>query len=85
MPDLPEDKAIALGSQLVSELILLSVASAAAFNEYLKHKDREAEKNLEADQFFNDTAEELDEINLRVQSLSKEIKDIKAVINQVKI
>lgn len=55
LPQLDAAKTLELGSQLVSEMIILSVASMIAANEFLKSKQREEAKQELEQKYFRDT------------------------------
>lgn len=83
MGDLPEDKATELGSQLAAELILLSVASTFALNEFVKHRRREM---LDEEEYQADVLERhstLDRLGQITTNNERVIRDLSNVIASV--
>ena len=55
VPEMSKAKTLELGSQLVSEMLLMSLASAIAANEYRKMKRREEENEEQVQRFLRET------------------------------
>ena len=61
LPKLDEAKTLELGSQLVAEMTILSLASMIAANEVRKSKQREEEKEAEVQKYLRDTRMEIED------------------------
>ena len=76
VPRLTEDKGVDLGSQLLAELLFTSAAAGFAYNEYAKHKEREAAKEEEQAGFFRMSKEAIDQLEARVRREGGELDKV---------
>ena len=85
VPQLSEDKGIDLGSQLLAEMLFTATASGFAYNEYAKHKAREASKDEEEAGFFEAKKSIIDDLEERVAGENEELSRVLTRLSELKL
>ena len=85
LPPLDNKSAMDLGSRLLSEFIIMLLASLVAFNEYVKHKNRENEGDAEFSQYVRHTRETLSRLRHVILESDRDLRELESAFNQMQI
>ena len=76
IPKLNEQKAIDTGAQLLSELVILSIASSVLFFEYQRQMEKEDMKQVALDMDRNNLKKMIGNLELQVKDQSSRIHEL---------
>ena len=76
IPKLNEQRAIETGAQLLSELIILSIASSILFYEYKRQTEKEEVKQSAIDEEKRDIKEKIINLEMRIKKQMLSIDDL---------
>ena len=84
IPKLNEQKAIETGAQLLSEVIILSIASSILFYEYKRQMEKEDVKISALDKEKSDIKDKLVNLEIKVKNQSSSINELERLLCHLK-
>ena len=84
IPKLNEQKAIETGAQLLSEVIILSIASSILFYEYKRQMEKEDMKQSALDKEKSDIKEKIANLEMQVKTQSSSINELERLLCHLK-
>ena len=84
IPKLNEQKAIETGAQLLSELIILSIASSILFYEYKRQMEKEELKQSALDREKSDIKDKIISLEIQVKKQSSSIDELERLMSHLR-
>ena len=84
IPKLNEQKAIETGAQLLSELIILSIASSILFYEYKRQMEKEELKQSALDRERSDIKDKIISLEIQVKKQSSSIDELERLMSHLR-
>ena len=84
IPKLNEQRAIETGAQLLSEVIILSIASSILFYEYKRQMEKEDMKQSALDKEKSDIKEKIANLEIQVKKQSSSINELERLLCHLK-